>query len=286
MALRIIHPFGEAGDTKDLIVTILASEYPLKIIELSNYMKKRYGKSVSFQAVRKAAMQLASEGVLKKEGSGFSISKEWVAANKSFIDSLYMKLSRENGKPARSESVGSEVQVFVLDSMMEMMRAWENLTWEWGRNFRKGDYNYNCYQAPHSWEVLTHSEEEARMMSQFHEKGVISYILCTSNTPLDRSIVKFHDKIGVKMAIKPSSSTFDKSYYVGTYGDLVLQARCPPDISKRIDDFFRKNKSMEELDLAELFSIVNAKTKVKMTAIRSIEMAKHVNQSIISQIER
>ncbi len=285
MTLRLVLPFGEKGDVKDLVVTILASEYPLKLIELTNFIKKRYGRSVTFQAVRKAVLPLVAEGVLQKEGAGFSISKKWVAENKKFLDKLYLRLSSEEKKSAATESIGGEISVFTFDSLMEMMDAWESLSSEWGRNFKKGDYNVNCYQAPHSWEALTHAEAEARLMGDYTSKGIKSYILCTDDTPLDRSIQKFHDKIGVKMAIKHSPSKFDKGYYVGTYGDLVLQSNYPPETVKRLDTFFKKNKSMEELDLSELSEIVNAKIKVKMTAIKNLEMAKHINQSILSQIK-
>ncbi|VVB99197.1 Uncharacterised protein [uncultured archaeon] len=284
MALRLVLPYEEGGDVKDLVVTILSSEYPLKLIELTNYIRKRYGKSVSFQAVRKAAMQLEGEGVLQRHGREFSIRKEWVLESRKFLDALHLKLSREGKTRTRSETIGSEVSIFTFDSLIEMIRAWEDISDVWFKSFKKGDYNVNCYQAPHSWEVLTHPEEEARLMSQSKAKGIRSYILCVEDTPLDRSIVNFHKKIGVKMKICASASKFDKSYYVGTYGDLVLQATYPPEMVKRLDDFFRKNTSIEELDLAELSRIVNAKTKVKMTAIKNLEMARHVNNSIISQM--
>ena len=116
-------------------------------------------------------------------------------------------------------------------------------------------------------------------------QGIKAYILCTENTPLDRSIVKFHAKFGVKMVIVPSSSNFDKSHYIGTYGDLILQAKYPDEIVKKLDLFFRKNTSIEDLDLAELSKIVNTKVKVKMTVIKNIEMAKQINASILAQIE-
>lgn len=286
MALRVVLPFGESGDVKDLIVTILSAEYPLKIIELTNFIRRRYGKSVTFQAVRKAALQLAHEDVLLRNAKEFSINKEWVLANKKFIDTLYYKLSSEGKKRPTSESIGVEVSVFTFDSLKEMMNAWEDLSGAWIKNFKKGDYSVNCYQAPHSWEVLTHSEAEAKLMSEYIAKGIRSYVLCTEDTPLDRSILKFHQKIGVKMKIKRSNAIFDKSYYIGTYGDRVIQAIYPPEIVKRLGSFFKKNKNAERLDLAELYKIVNVKTKVKMTVIKNLEMARHINASIIGRMNK
>jgi len=286
MALKVILPFGEKGDVKDLVVTILSAEYPLKIIELTNFIRKRYGKSVTFQAVRKAALQLVSERVLVKVGKEYSINKEWVLSNKKFIDRLYYELSNKEKKHTHSKPVSGEVSVFTFDSLIEMMNAWEDLSSAWGKNFKKGEYNINCYQAPHSWEVLTNSEAETKLMSEYISKGIKSYILCTENTPLDRNIVEFHKKIGVNMKIRPSKSNFDKSYYIGTYGDLIIQVIYPIEIVKKLERFFKKNKGMKELNLVELSKIVNTKTKVKMTVIKNLQMAKHINASIIGRIRK
>jgi len=71
MSLEIVLPMGNKGDVKDLVFTILTKEYPLKLIQLTNFIRKRYGKSVTFQAVRKAVLQLVSENILLHTKHGF-----------------------------------------------------------------------------------------------------------------------------------------------------------------------------------------------------------------------
>ncbi len=287
MVVRFTLLNKENNDVKDLVFTILTEEYPLKIIELTNFIKKRYGKSVTFQGVRKALMQLQKEGIVLKEGMGFSLNKQWVQESKSFLDKLYLRLveGETRSKNKKFDSIEGEVSVFTFDSVNEMMRAWEELSDVWFKSFKKGEYNVNCYQAAHSWEILLHPDIEAKLMSQAKQKGIKSYILCTEKTPLDRNIVRFHDKIGVKMVIVPSSSNFDKSHYIGTYGELIIQAKYPDEIVKKLDIFFRKNTSIEDLNLAELSKIVNTKVQVKMTVIKNLEMAKQINASILAQME-
>ncbi len=82
MTLQLTLPLGKNTDVKSLVFTILTKEYPLKLIELTNYIRKRYGKSVTFQAVRKAVLGLMEEEVLQQESYGYSISKEWVKNSK------------------------------------------------------------------------------------------------------------------------------------------------------------------------------------------------------------
>ena len=122
-------------------------------------------------------------------------------------------------------------------------------------------------------------------MGQLKKKGIVSYILSTGNTPLDRNIRKFYNSIGVKMYINQSSSSFDKSFYVGTYGELTVQAQYPKELVEKLEHFFKKNNSIETLELRELSEIVNTKIEVKLTVIKNLAMAQQINKSILSQIE-
>lgn len=283
MALEIVLPFGDKDSIKNLVFSILVTESSLSLITLTNLIRKRYGKQVTFQAVRKAALQLVEAGVLIKEEKFFSINKEWVKESKAFIDELYQKVNRKNSSKS-TESLGGDVSVFTFNSLNEMMKFWQNLIDEWYRKFSEKDYAYNCYQAAHLWEGLLHSDEEHSIMRQLKTKGIKSYIFTTGNTPLDKQIVNFYKKLGIRTNISPSSSSFDKSYYVGTYGDLVVQSRYPEELVKLLDSFFKRNKSLSDLDLADLSEIVNKKIEVKLTVIKDINMAKQINHSITSQM--
>lgn len=231
-------------------------------------------------------MQLVDEKVVVKENKEFMINKEWVQQSKKFLDGLYLKLveGKKLKKTMKYDSIVGEVSVFVFNSINEMVRIWEDLSDEWYTSFKKGEYPINCYQAAHSWEVLLHPDVEAKLMGQCKRRGIKAYILCTENTPLDRNLAKFHEKIGVKVIINPSLSSFDKSHYIGTYGPLIIQAKYPPGIVKKLDAFFKKNKDISNLDLSELSSIANTKVEVKMTVIKNLEMAKQINASIFAQM--
>src|SRR3989338_1322121 len=269
MAIQMILPMNGSSEIKNLVFTILTEEYPLKIIELTNFIRRRNGKTVTFQGVRKAVMQLVTQGVVVKENNEFMIRKEWVQQSKQFLDKLYLKMieGEKSKKPMKCDSIGGEVSVFVFDSINDMVKVWEDLSDAWYKSYKKGEYNVNCYQAAHSWEVLLHPDVETKLMRQCKKRGIKAYILCTQNTPLDRNLAKFHEKIGVKVVINPSLSSFDKSHYIGTYGPLIIQAKYPKKMVKELDLFFKKNKDINHLDLSELSKIANTKAKVKMTVI-------------------
>ena len=285
MTLEISLPLGKKNTAKNLVFSILTKEYPLKIIELTNYIKKRYGKSITFQAVRKAVLELTEESVLERKKNEFSINKKWVLESKKILDNLYHEINKEKLKPKSLDSIEGEISVFTFDSLNELMKFWQEIIDHWYKNYKKGRSKINCYQAAHAWEGLLHLDKEKELMGQLKKKGIKSYILSTGNSPLDKNIRRFYKSIGVNMRINSSSSTFDKSYYVGTYGEIIVQTKYPKILVESMDNFFKNNKSIQKLDLKQLSDIVNKKVKIKLTVIKNLEMAKQINHSIISQIE-
>ncbi len=285
MSLEITLPWVKKGNVEDLVFTILMKEYPLRIIDLMNFIRKRYGKHVTFQAVRKSVLQLKEKTVLIEKDHKYSINKDWVLESKKFIDDLYKGLTSERIKTKDVESLKGDVTVFTFSSLNELMMFWQNLIDDWFKKFKKGDYGVNCYQSAHVWEGLLHPDIEKNVMIQLKKKKIKSYTITPGSTPLDRQIIKFYSKLGISVHMVPSSSSFDKSYYVGTYGDLIVQTQYPLEIVKRLDNFFKKNKSLKDLDLVELSNIVNKKVEIKLTVIKNLAMAKQINKSILSQIE-
>lgn len=284
MGLKITLPFGKDSNVKNLIFTILTKDYPLKIIDLTNLIRKRYGKSVSFQAVRKALLELIEEEVVVvNTDRRYQISKTWVEEGKRIMDQLYMEIAKEK-LPSKQDSLSGEMSVYLFNSINEAMKFWQNIIDDWFKSFKKGDPNINAYQGAHCWEALLHADKESYLMGQSKKKGIKSYILAMNTTPLDKKIWHFYKDLGIKVGIRKSSSSFDKSYYVATYGDLVVQIKYPEEIVSKMEEFFKKNKTLEKMNLKDLSDIVNTPAEVKLTVIKNKDMAKQINKSIIEEI--
>ena len=284
MSLQISLPLGNKEGVKNLVFTLLTREYPLKLIELTNFIRKRYGRAVTFQAVRKAVLELVEEGVLVKEETAFLINKEWITQAKQTLDTLYEQVHQKKSKPMSFDAIGEEVSVFTFDSLGLMMKFWEDLIDSWFKKLVKNGTTLNVWQGMHPWEGLLYSDREREVMEQLKEKRVKSYVLCVGNTALDKAVIKFYKSIGITCGVAPSSSSFDKEYYVGTYGDLVVQTRYPLELVREIDFFFKKAKSLEHLNLKELSDSVNKKIEIKLSVTKNTSMAKQMNHSILSQM--
>lgn len=285
MTINLTLPLGKKDNLKNLVFSILVSENPLRTIELLNTIRKRYGRSVTFQAVRKAANELEQDGVLVKNKEGYSLNKIWVLESKRFFDHLHIKINQTKTNKQSSDSIGGNMSVFTFNSVNEMIKFWYSLMDDWIRNFKRGDPNINCYQTSHIWEVVLHPDQERTTMLNLKRKGIKSYAFVMGNSKLDETTISFYRKIGIKTAFLHSRSYFDRSYSVGTYGDMIIQTQYPKEILKMMDLFFKKSKDLHSLDLIELSQIMNKKAKLKLTVIKNLEMAKQINNSILKEMD-
>lgn len=281
MALRVVLPFGEKANVRDLIFSILTEEHPLKIAELANRIRKHHRKSVTFQAVRKAALQLVEQGVLKRENNKYSVRKDWLAETQQWLSDVQRRLHSE---PREMQVSQENLSVMKFCSVNEAISYWSGLIEEWQKNFKEGDPNVNCWQGDHIWEGALHADRERNIMGRLKDKGIVSYALSSSDTPLDRSIVKFFQEVGLNVLTGEASAN-QCGYYVGTYGDLVVSTQYPDEIVKEMDLFFSKATKLESLNLQELAEIVNRPCEVKLTVMQNLAMAEQINRSIIAQFE-
>ena len=211
------------------------------------------------------------------------IDKEWAKEARDKLTVIYEKLNQKQS--TKVASIEGDVTVLTFDSLNDLMKYWEDLIDDWYKKFKKGDYAYNCFQGAHGWEALLHPDREKQVMAQLKKKKITSYAIYTGNTPLDKYVVKFYrNVVGVNVISNPSSKHFDKGFYVATYGDLIIQIQYPDKLVSALEEFFKKNTTLENLDLKNLSDIVNKKLKIKLTVIKNLQMAKQINQSIISQM--
>ena len=110
--------WSKKNSVKDIVFKILITDHPLKLIELTNFIKKRYGKSVTFQAVRQAVFELVADGVLEREGKQFQINPAWTIEAKKTIMQIEQQMVLKTTKPS-IESIKGEFSVFTFTTKPE-----------------------------------------------------------------------------------------------------------------------------------------------------------------------
>lgn len=264
---------------KEILIAILGKEYPLSIVQLQRFIKQRYGRSVSYQGVRKISQELLAKGTVQEENGLYQLNKEWVKGMRDF----YLELAAGIGEKKPTKVQSEEVSVYEFGTLKEMMSFWYSLINDWfEKSASKGDIN--CYQCSHAWEALLHLDDEHTFVTKLKEKKVNGYVLITSDSILDRSVKEFYRSHQVKCSIATSRSLFDKSLYVATYGALIIQAVLPKDLVIELEQFFKTAKKIDSYTLSRLSLITKKESSIKLTVIRNKEMAEQMNRSILQEL--
>jgi hypothetical protein len=286
MTLKITLPFGK-DNVKNIIFTILSENNSLKLIQIKNKVIKEYGREVSFQAIRKAVIQLMIEDVILKKEDQYLINKEWVKRSKSYLDKLYLRLISQKPTVKGVESIRGEVSVFNFDCLNDLLVFWQDFIYDWVLNLKKETSRINCYQAAYPIEGIIHTYKEKEVLKKFKDKKIKSYFLTKRDSSLNLHNVEFHKKIGgINIYSKNKKPNFDENMYIGTYGDLILQTEFPKSLTKKLSLFFKKQKDLTKLDLIKLNDISKESIFLKLTIIKNKAMANHINESIINKVRK
>jgi len=97
--------FTKDKSTKDTIIEILSSEWPLSLNKIYNRTKKKYGISVTYQATHKAVNELVAGGALKKENREYQLSVDWINKIERFGKKLREDYLKKDFSEAGKESV-------------------------------------------------------------------------------------------------------------------------------------------------------------------------------------
>src|SRR3989344_6305884 len=195
--LEIAIPEASASNkeksTKDLVFSILSEDYPKTLTHLHREIKRKYGVSVTFQAVLKAVNSLVNHDVLVKEDKLYSLNKEWIFNTRKFFDNLYTEHFKVK-RPLKKVELGRDVIIYTLNNLLELDRLWNDLLTTWAKE-EKGDKR-NVWKGKHTFWLLPRLQEEDILHDFMQKQGIKTYNLSTENTPLDKIAVRYYNHKG------------------------------------------------------------------------------------------
>ena len=107
MTLQMVIPlFGGKADAKDLVITILSSEYPLNAREVFFIARNKFGAKQTYQSIHKALVGLEEDDVVVKQGREYLLSDEWMKKITEFAEQT--KKQYEKQPESRERKKGSQ----------------------------------------------------------------------------------------------------------------------------------------------------------------------------------
>ncbi len=282
MTLSITLPLLEKpSSVKDMAFSTLMHDFPLSLIKILHAVNKHYNKSVSFQAVRKAVLQLVNEGVLEKEGKEFLVSKEWILKVIKFGNVLQKQYFTTEHKGSKVQ-VGKNTTIYTLPALVDLDYMWNGIIKQ-ALNDPKAE-KIITFKSVHFWFLIATLAQETELMKELIRKGVKIYYICYGNTTLDKWTVKMYNNMGVHARLLPRPKNFTSGLNIGTYGDMLVQSQHPLELTKKIDSFFQRSNSIQDASLIDITDLVTEKGEITLQVLHDPLVAETMRNEIIRQV--
>jgi len=277
-------PLIKSGEknTKNLIIMVLAGEWPLSVQDICNTIHDNYDPKITYQGIRKAVLLLEKQGVLQNEPAGYKVNPKWAETAYDFYAEL-----RENAKP--SSGIG-----------LRRMPAYYSRTYEfegpaaeayhWAiklhlKAFTEAPANRKdstCIHV-HMLPPILLKPEEFGVIKSFSEQGK-HYIATPSNTKADKIFLDVFSEFGVK---SKAGAKVPKDCDCFVVGDCLIETFCPKKMRNDVDKAYKKADKVDDKFLATIQKIyMSDRNRTKVVITNNPEKAQRTRELILGQIRK
>ena len=260
MALQTTIPLlGGKADAKDLVITILSSQWPLNARELFFVARNKFGSKLSYQAIHKALLQLHEEDVVNKAGKNYSLSQEWLGQVTQFAKETNVAYEKNS-----SREVGGETNEATL-VFYNPIKALYKLLDLMHKEFLKQKPEYAVSITRRAWPVICCEKKHFKKL-ELIVKSCKDYKIVQEKSRIDNFLMGFFKQLGAHYKLGVRGCAKDCDYLV--FNDFVVKIFFPKTYSEKLDSFYKKNKEINEKNTQELYDIAynsNGETIAKVT---------------------
>lgn len=277
-------PLIKSGErnTKNLVIMVLAGEWPLSVQDICNTIHENYDPKVTYQGVRKAILLLEEQGVLQKEPAGYKVNPKWAETAYDFYAEL-----RENAKPTSGIGLTRMPKYYSRTYEFEGP-AVEAYHWAIKlhlKAFSEAPANKKdstCIHV-HILPPILLKPEEFEIIKNFSEKGK-HYIVTPSNTKADTVFLDVFSKFGVK---SKAGADVPKQCDCFVIGDYIIETYCPKKMRQDVDKTYKKADKVDDKFLASIQKIyMSDRNKTKVVITNNPEAAQKTRELILGQVRK
>jgi hypothetical protein len=285
MALEVIDSrYGEyKKQLHDVILLVLAKEYPLKIGEICHRLKNEFHVELSFQAIRKSLNAMVERKILSLKDKSYSIDKNYSLELKRISDQIMRNYfaGDKRGKSLPTQTKEA-ISTYEFETLILADQFVNEVIFDLVYNMKESDDNRFFFNGPHLWYVFAHLGMEQAVLEDVFLHKIKIYNLTNGNTVLDKWEKKFYGKYG-RYQINPDSTEIKTALNV--FGEYIIQYDYPEEIYSRLEEFYQSTKDLETLDLIKIADILRFKTKIKVMVMKNKTIADKLREEILSKFK-
>ncbi|MFH1256818.1 MAG: hypothetical protein V1494_06020 [Candidatus Diapherotrites archaeon] len=261
---------SRSKSSKELIIEVLASQWPLSVKEIHSALKKNYSLDVSYQAVHKTAKELLDAGILEEINSQLKISKEWINKMQDYSEKLQNSYSG-SGFGQKIDLTTTQVEFSTLWAMYEFVIDGLDNDFFDSNKTRIGSSFLNHYW---NWFPMILGKKYLEKLLRMGEK-YDHHMICSSTEKADQWIAGYYQKIGWKPKL---GIPVQKHCDIIVPGDSIVTAYFGDNLKEALHGSLHGIEKIEEMDIIELYKSVCAlKTKVILTINRNPIAAEQIH---------
>lgn len=283
MALNLTLPhLGEKATTKDHVISLLGYDWPLTIKKLYHLIKKKYGYSVTYQAVYKAVNELYKHGVIEKRAEGYQINLKWLKHLHMYTETVetnYYTKNRlrliEGIKDARKEG---NINILNFETFFDV----EKYLYYLQKHYILSSKNKEtiCVHHNNEWRPLFYLRAEYNWIRKITELGHKTYVLCAGNTLVDKWCAGFYKSIGCNIKLNVNCAS---TCELMVFGDVVIQVYLPSSIKSILKKEFSRIKDIGKLNQNSLIkNIFEKETDIKVIINKDSEIAEQIKKDTLN----
>ena len=262
-------------NTKDAVISILTSNWPLSLRQIFFALKKNYHYNSSYQAVFKAVNELLERKVLVRKGKEYEINIDWVKKLQSFTDIVetnyyaYGRMNRLSG--IKDSKQAKDLLVMNFETVFD---AEKYLYYLMKNELFKTKSDKICYHTNSEWRPIFYLRSEYNYYKRLMKRGHKFYFLCSSSSQMEKLCVKFYDILGVDYKFVKQKFASD----VLVFGDYFIQIFIPADLKQETKKLLLKKDLMELLT-----SVLEKKSDIRVVITKDAALASEIKKQTLKE---
>jgi len=266
---------NKGKSTKDLVIQLLANEWPLTGKQIHNNIIKESKRPVSYQAVHKLINQLAEEEIIEKTDKGYQLKTKWINEVGLFANKL-MESYDKNKKLDFEELWKKDYISITFNTLIDM-----------GKFIIYNVFNYpavgekpSIYIERVAYPLVGFSKEDYKIMEKKFFKTP-SYVVVASNTAADKYFVKiaqgFIKNLKGKLGIQLSNICD-----IFVCGDYIVNIFIDDKLLNKWKTLYNETTNFDEFSMKKYTDLIyNEKGELTITVQKNPVVADEMRKKVI-----
>ncbi len=246
--------------TKDIIISILHQQYPLKVRDIHKLSKKQ-NHFVARTTIHENLRDLQNKNIVIKNEDGYQLHSEWIQEMKAFSDGLHTELPSFYGYP--SSPLG---EVMEFSSLEEMDIFYHHFKTKFIEESKGEGDDVIVWLGNHiRWKLLSLGKN-TRLTREAIKRKIKILIAVRGNSPLDKLSESLYKNLGVEIK---TGADLIIGKDVGIFNDIMLLFHHHPDTRRAIEKMYAEIDSIEDINTTDYFNLYTEKRKQYLLVINN-----------------